>query len=93
MPIFAREPQARGEWAEAERLYLRSLEIKEKLLGPEHPDLALTLHNLAALFAGTGRAVEAKALYRHALALFKRTLGPEHPHVLTCRECYKQLLR
>jgi len=62
-----------------------------KLLGTDHPDVALTFHNLAALWAETGRTLKARALYRHALAIFKRTLGPDHPHVRTCQECYKQL--
>ncbi|HEY7215482.1 MAG TPA: tetratricopeptide repeat protein [Thermoanaerobaculia bacterium] len=83
--------QARGEAAEAERLYLRSLEIKEKILGPGHPDAALTIHNLASLFADLGRSGEARALYRHALDVFERTLGPAHPHSLACRASYEAL--
>ena len=29
-----------GRYAEAEPLYRRSLEIREKQLGPDHPDVA-----------------------------------------------------
>jgi tetratricopeptide (TPR) repeat protein len=83
--------QARGEHAEAERLYLRTLEIKAKVLGAEHPDLAMTFHNLASLFAALGRSAEARALFRHALAIFERALGPEHPHCLVCRACYQAI--
>ena len=38
--------QARGNYAEAEPLYKRSLVIWEKALGPEHPDMASTLNKL-----------------------------------------------
>ena len=38
-----------GEYAEANRLYLRVIEIGEKTLGPDHLDLATTLNNRAEL--------------------------------------------
>ena len=83
--------QAHGAWAEAERLYLRTLEIQEKLLGPDHPDFALTIHNLASLFVTRNRVAEARVLCRHALAIFMRALGPEHPRTLACRQSYEAL--
>jgi hypothetical protein len=42
--------------------YKRSLAIWEKVLGPDHPDVATVLNNLAALYRKTGREKEAKAL-------------------------------
>src|SRR3712207_7411913 len=39
-----------GSYAQAELLYQRSLAIREKLLGPEHLDVASTLNNLAFLY-------------------------------------------
>ena len=38
-----------GECAEAEALYKRCQEIQEKVLGPEHPRFATTLHIRAGL--------------------------------------------
>ena len=38
-----------GRYAEAEPLYKRSLAIREKGLGPDHPDTATVRGNLAAL--------------------------------------------
>ena len=43
-------PVAQGNYAEARPLYERSLAINEKALGPEHPSVAASLNNLAALF-------------------------------------------
>ena len=45
---------AQGKYAEAEPLYQRALEIREKALGPEHPDVALSLNNLAMLYMPKG---------------------------------------
>lgn len=38
-----------GRYAEAERLYKRSLEIQERVLGGDHPDVALLLNKKASL--------------------------------------------
>lgn len=38
-----------GKYVEAERLYERSQVLYEKALGPEHPDLAITLNDRAEL--------------------------------------------
>lgn len=52
-----------GKYAEAGPLYVRCLEIQGKVLGHDHPNLATTLHNAAALFTtryelpGTARNV------------------------------------
>ncbi len=43
----------------AEPLYRRSLAIWEKALGPEHPAVATSLENYAALLRKIGRADEA----------------------------------
>ncbi len=39
--------QYHGRYADAEPLYERSLAILEKALGPEHPEVATSLNNLA----------------------------------------------
>ena len=41
-----------GKYDEAEPLFKRSLEIDEKVYGPDHPDVARGLNNLGALLAG-----------------------------------------
>jgi hypothetical protein len=42
--------QLQGRYAESEPLYQRSLTIRERVLGPEHPDLAESLNDLAGLY-------------------------------------------
>ncbi|GAC1458622.1 MAG: hypothetical protein NVS2B14_04170 [Chamaesiphon sp.] len=40
---------SQGRYHEAEPLYVQALEIRTRLLGDEHPDVATTLNNLALL--------------------------------------------
>ncbi len=48
--------------SEAELLYARALAIREKALGSEHPELATSLENYAALLRQTGRTNEAERM-------------------------------
>ncbi|MDF5710790.1 MAG: tetratricopeptide repeat protein, partial [Nostoc sp. S4] len=57
------------------------LEITKKRLGEEHPSVALSLNNLAALYKSQGRYSEAEPIYIQALALRRKLLGEEHPSV------------
>ena len=70
-------------YAEVEPLYKRSLAIKEKILGPEHPDVALSLYNLAYLYHNQARYVEVETerLYKRSLAIVEKAFGTEHPDV------------
>ena len=72
-----------GKYAEAEPLYQRSLAIREKALGPEHPDVAQSLNNLALLYKAQGKHAEAEPLDQRALGIYEKALGPEHPDVAT----------
>jgi len=82
-----------GRYSEAEPLLQRALAIREKALGPEHPDVAASLNNLAALYDAQGQYAEAEPLYQRALAIWEKALGPEHPDVDTGLENYAALLQ
>ena len=62
-------------------MYRRALAIFERILGPEHYEIAINLNNLAALYQARGETSEAEALYRRALAIKEKLLGPAHPDV------------
>ena len=51
----------------------------EQVLGPEHPDTALSLNNLAELYHTQGKYAEAEPLSKRALVIYEQALGPEHP--------------
>lgn len=57
---------ARGEIDDATALYERAVAIKRQVLGPRHPDLARTLHDLALLQQSSGLVEEAGALWAEA---------------------------
>ena len=52
-----------GQYAQAEPLLTRALAIKEKLLGLDHPDMALSVGNLAQLRVVQGQPEKAEPLY------------------------------
>ena len=60
---------AQGKYAEAEPLYRRALAIREKALGPEHPDVAKTLENYAELLRKANRKAEAAEMRERAQAI------------------------
>jgi tetratricopeptide (TPR) repeat protein len=61
--------KAQSRYADAEPLYQRALGIFEKNPGPEHPDVATSLENYAALLRDTGRGTEAEELEARAKAI------------------------
>ncbi len=65
--IFLYDNQSK--YAEAEPLYQRSLAIREKALGPEHPDVAQSLESYAALLRQTARADEAARMEARTKAI------------------------
>ena len=81
-----------GRYGEAEPLYQQSLAIWKKALGPDHPDVATSLNNLAALYQAQGLYAKAEPLYQQSLAISKKALGPDHPDVATALENYAALL-
>lgn len=64
--------------AAAAPLLRRALSLNEKVRGTEHPETAVTLHNLADTLRKLGRPAEALPLARRALAIFRATLGTEN---------------
>jgi tetratricopeptide (TPR) repeat protein len=70
-----------GEYAQAERLYQRTLAIYEKAREPESFLIATSLDNLADLYHAQGEYAQAEPLYRRALAIWEKMLGTEHLHV------------
>ena len=84
-----------GKYEEAVLIARQLLEISEKINGPEHPDTAQSLNNLAELYRAMGDYAKAEPLYRRALAIREKALGPEHPDtaqsVNNLAELYKEM--
>lgn len=74
-----------GHNAQAEPLFKRALEIREKALDGEHADVATSLNSLAVLYLDHGQYTndqgyysKAKPLLKRALAIREKVLAPDH---------------
>ncbi|MGJ5628021.1 tetratricopeptide repeat protein, partial [Nostoc sp. CALU 1950] len=69
----------------------KALSLRQRLLGEEHPDVALSYNNLAALYYSQGRYSKAEPLYKKALSIAELSLGVDHPNTSKIRENLKLL--
>jgi len=69
-----------GAYEEARRLYLRSLPVLEKTIGPEHEATAATLGNLC-IASSHSAYLDSKPLCARALSVREKVFGPNHPEV------------
>jgi tetratricopeptide (TPR) repeat protein len=58
---------------------VRAQAICEQQLGPQHPDTANCLNNLAILYEAQGKHEQAEPLLVRALSIREQQLGPQHP--------------
>ena len=72
-----------GLWGEAEKLLVRLLELRQTVLGAEHPDTLTSMNNLASTYMNQGKHKEAEELQVRVLELKQTVLGTEHPDTLT----------
>ena len=71
-----------GKYLVAEKLYRQTLELKEKVLGREHPDTLSSMNNLAMVLEKQGNYIEAEEIHRQKLELKEKVLAREHPSTL-----------
>jgi tetratricopeptide (TPR) repeat protein len=69
---------ARGRYAAGEPLARRGLAIRERLLGPNHPDVAADLAALAPILDGLLKRQEAAEMLLRAIGILERAYGPDH---------------
>jgi tetratricopeptide (TPR) repeat protein/CHAT domain-containing protein len=72
-----------GQYPKATELAKQLVELSERKFGPDHPNLAVALNNLALLYDEQGRYPEAEPLYERVLTIDEKALGPDHPDVAT----------
>jgi tetratricopeptide (TPR) repeat protein len=81
------------EFQETGHLLEQVLKIQEKLLGPEHVDLAQTLNNLGVLRHTQGRYAEAEAFYLWALEICDIKGHPLDQDGINLRQNYAAFLQ
>ncbi|MYS95276.1 tetratricopeptide repeat protein [Streptomyces sp. SID5464] len=76
--------RARGQSSEALPLEERALRATEADLGPDHPETAIRLNNLALTLGDVGQHARALPLFERALRIAQAALGPDHNDTATC---------
>ena len=79
----AQHDYARGDYSSARMLEERVLNLRQTLLGEEHPDTFISMNNLAATLRAQGDLSGARALHEKGREFSLRVLGEEHPNTLT----------
>ncbi|MEK6259044.1 MAG: tetratricopeptide repeat protein, partial [Planctomycetota bacterium] len=75
--------QIRAEYAEAKQILIRAARVNETALGPEHPEVAISINNLGTVLQDLGDLPGAKQAFERALKIDEQAFGPDHPEVAT----------
>ena len=59
----------------------RAVELREKTLPQDHPDVARAYLTYGTMLNGSGHPAKAEEAYRQALPVLQRAFGPEHPQI------------
>jgi serine/threonine protein kinase/tetratricopeptide (TPR) repeat protein len=73
------------QWALAKQTYERALEIDRRILGDDHPRIAMRLNNLADIAQSTGDLQLAETLFRDAIRRDEKAYGDLHPETGAAR--------
>jgi tetratricopeptide (TPR) repeat protein len=84
--------QIQGRLAEALEDARRAVAVKEKFLGPQHPDFGLSLNNFALCLDALGETVQAIDHLARALPIVENGLGSDHPRAAELLSNYSELL-
>jgi eukaryotic-like serine/threonine-protein kinase len=87
--VYAMEQQ----WGVAKQTYERALEIDRRVLGDDHPRVAMRLNNLAIVAQNMGDLKLAETLYRDAIQRHERAYGNRHPETVAAKGNYGLLLQ
>ena len=86
--VYAREQQ----WALAKQTYERALEVDRRVLGDDHPRVAMHLQNLAFVMQNLGDLKKAESLYRDAIRRKERAYGAGDVQTAAAKGNYGSLL-
>lgn len=71
----------RGEYDDALQLFRRALDIKQAILGDNHPAVANTINSIGVVLYNQSGGDQGLEQFRQSLSIEQATLGPEHPGV------------
>jgi len=70
-----------GAYDRAQSLAERALDLREKALGPDHPEVAEALNLLGVISTARSDYSRAELLFQRALAITEKAFSPDHPAV------------
>jgi CHAT domain-containing protein/Tfp pilus assembly protein PilF len=70
-----------GRYTDALEVADQTRDARERILGPDHPDMAVSLNNVAMLYESQGNHAAAEPLFKRALEITEKAFGPGHPEV------------
>ena len=76
---------AQGKYGDAEKLFRSVIEIRSRVVGPEHSDTLASRHRLIYALNEEEKHAEAEAEARQVVRLREKILGSEHPDTLLSR--------
>ena len=71
----------------------KSLRIWVKHFGPDHYEVAVVKHHLAALYTARGQHAQAEDAYRTVLEIKRRVLGADNAEVVALKQHVNRLAR
>jgi tetratricopeptide (TPR) repeat protein len=81
-----------GDIDKAKELIERALLIEERHYGSEHPQVAITLYNLAETEASLNNISSCLVHSKRCLDIFMTHFGADHPDTKDAKKLYKQCL-
>jgi tetratricopeptide (TPR) repeat protein len=74
--------QMKHKYMEAERAFLKSLDVTANTLGPSHPDITLTLMSLGETYTAMGRYDDAARQFERGLGILRGLESPLYGRII-----------
>ncbi|MDY7031146.1 MAG: tetratricopeptide repeat protein [Thermodesulfobacteriota bacterium] len=71
-----------GDYIQGIKVAERALQVAQQNDGPDHPNVALSLSNLAELYEAQREYAKAEPLYKHSLEILEKVYGKDNPFLV-----------
>ena len=71
-----------GDFTQGVEVAKRALQLAQQDYGPDHPNVALSLSNLAELYEAQNEYVKAEPLYKRSLSILEKEYGQDNPFLV-----------
>jgi len=79
------------DYAKAEDVHLRALQIRESAFGSSHPDVGQSMANLAVVYHARGLHAKAERFYKAALEILRAYADHDDPQIQRIIANYERL--